>query len=93
MVAILGYRRALAIRFSLDRTRPTTFERLLRCLEDLGGVTREILTDRDPAFCIGATSEDSAILAPDWADFAAVLGVVPRVCRPTGPRPRARSSA
>lgn len=82
MVAILGCSRAPAIRFSLDRTRPTTFERLLRCLEDLGGVTREILTDRDPAFCIGATSESSAILAPDWVDFAAVLGVVPRACKP-----------
>ena len=78
MVAILGCSRAPAIRFSLDRTRPSTFERLLRCLEDLGGVTREILTDRDPAFSIGSTSEGSAILAPDWVDFAALLGVVPR---------------
>ncbi|MGA7911747.1 MAG: hypothetical protein WCC30_09415, partial [Candidatus Dormiibacterota bacterium] len=42
---------APAIRFAADQTRPTTFERLLRCLTDLGGVTREILTDRDVAFC------------------------------------------
>ena len=45
MVAILGCSRAPAIRFSVDRTRPSTFEQLLRCLEDLGGVTRESLTD------------------------------------------------
>jgi transposase len=55
---------------------------VLRCLVDLGGLTREILTDRDPAFCIGATSNGSAILAPDWVDLCAVLGVVPRACRP-----------
>ena len=26
--------------------------RVLRCMVDLGGVTREMLTDRDPVFCI-----------------------------------------
>ncbi len=82
MVAILGCSRAPAIRFAVDRTRPTTLERLVRCQEDLGGVTREILTDRDPAFCIGATSDGKAILAPEWVDLAALLGVVPRACRP-----------
>ena len=82
MVAILGLSRAPAIRFAADQTRPTTFERLLRCLQDLGGVTREILTDRDVAFCIGATSQGHAILAPEWVDLATLLGVVPKACRP-----------
>jgi transposase len=65
MVAILGCSRAPAIRFATDRTRPTSLERLTRCLDDLGGVTREVLTDRDPAFCIGATGDGRAILAPE----------------------------
>jgi transposase len=82
MVAILGLSRAPAIRFAADQTRLTTFERPLRCLQDLGGVTREILTDRDVAFCIGATSEGHAILAPEWVDLATLLGVVPKACRP-----------
>jgi len=82
MVAILGYSRAPAIRFATDRTRPTTFERLARCLDDLGGVTREVLTDRDPAFCIGADGAGRAILAPEWVDVSQVLGVVPKACRP-----------
>ncbi|MBJ7601694.1 MAG: IS21 family transposase [Candidatus Dormibacteraeota bacterium] len=82
MVTILGYSRAPAIRFATDTTRPTTFERLLRCLEDQGGVTREILTDRDPAFCVGATCDGGAILAPEWVDMATLLGVVPRACKP-----------
>ncbi len=82
MVAILGCSRAPAVRFALDRTRETTLARLVTCLNDLGGVTREILTDRDPAFCIGADADARAILAPEWVDLAALLGVVPRACRP-----------
>ena len=82
MVAILGSSRAPAIRFAADKTRSTSFERLLRCVEDLGGVSKEILTDRDPVFCIGATSDGRAILAPEWVDMATLLGVVPRACKP-----------
>ena len=82
MVAILGCSRGPAIRFAAEQTRPVSFERVLRCLVDLGGVTRELLTDRDSAFCIGATSDGSAILAPEWVDFCTLLGVVPRACRP-----------
>jgi transposase len=82
MVAILGCSRAPAIRFATDRTRPTTLERLARCLDDLGGATREVLTDRDPAFCVGATGDGRAILAPAWVDFSQLLGVVPKACRP-----------
>ena len=82
MVAILGCSRAPAVRFATDRTRVTSLERVTRCLDDLGGVTREVLTDRDPAFCIGATGDGRAILAPAWVDQCAVLGVVPKACRP-----------
>ena len=82
MVTILGCSRAPAFRFATDTTRPTTFRCLVRCLEDLGGVTREILTDRDPAFCIGATSDGAAILAPEWVELCELLGTVPRACRP-----------
>jgi transposase len=82
MVAILGSSRAPAIRFATDRTRATSLERLTWCLRDLGGVTREVLTDRDPAFCIGQTSDGAAILAPEWVDLARLLGLVPKACRP-----------
>src|SRR3954453_15197516 len=82
MVTILGCSRAPAIRFATDCTRGTSLERLVRCLDDLGGVTREGLTDRDPAFCIGATSDGRAILAPEWVDLSRLLGLVPKACRP-----------
>jgi transposase len=82
LVAILGYSRAPAIHFATDRTRQTTFSCLLHCLNDLGGVPSEILTDRDPAFCIGAMSDGRAILAPEWVDLCGVIGTIPRACRP-----------
>jgi transposase len=82
MVAILGCSRAPAIRFATDLTRATSLERLAGCLDDLGGVSRELLTDRDPAFCIGQTSDGAAILAPEWVDLCRLLGIVPRACRP-----------
>lgn len=81
MVAILGCSRAPALRFATDQTRPTSFERLARCLDDLGGVTHEILTDRDAVFVIGQTRDGKAIFAPEWVDACRLLGVVPRACR------------
>jgi transposase len=82
LVTILGYSRMPAIRFASDRTRPTTLSRLATCLDDLGGLTREVLTDRDPAFCIGSTSDGRAILAPEWVEMCDLLGVVPKACKP-----------
>lgn len=82
MVAILGYSRAPAIRFATDLTRPTSLNRVAWCLHDLGGVTGEVLSDRDPAFCIGQTANGAAILAPEWVDLCRLLEVVPRACRP-----------
>jgi transposase len=81
MVAILGCSRAPALRFATDQTRPTSFERLARSLNDLGGVTHEILTDRDSVFVIGQTGSGAAIFAPEWIDVCRLLGVVPRACR------------
>jgi transposase len=82
MVAILGCSRAPAFRFATDCQRTTSLDRLVHCLDDLGGVTKEVLTDRDAAFCIGSTRDGSAILAPEWVDLCQVLGVVPKACRP-----------
>jgi hypothetical protein len=67
-------------------TREVSFERLVRCLDDLGGVTREILTDRDTVFWSSATGA----LSPDWVDLCGLLGTVPRLCRPYRTRPRGR---
>lgn len=82
LIAVLGASRAPAIRFATDRTRSTTLYAVAGRLADVGGVTREVLTDRDPAFCVGATADGHAVLAPEWVDFCEVLGTTPRACRP-----------
>jgi transposase len=78
LVAVLGHSRMPAIRIAASCTRTVTFERLVRCLQDLGGVSRELLTDRDTVFC---TAGGSA-LSPEWVDLCDLLGTVPRLCRP-----------
>jgi transposase len=78
MVAVLGHSRRPAIRMATSKTREVSFERLVRCLDDLGGVTREILTDRDTVFWVSATGA----LSPEWVDLCGLLGTVPRLCRP-----------
>ncbi len=35
-----------------------------------------------PPFCVSQTADGKAILAGEWVDLAAVLGVVPKACRP-----------
>jgi len=80
-VAILGYSRMVAIRFATDKTRPTTLERIVRCVDDLGGASAEFLTDRDTALVVGRRADDRPIFAPEWVDVAALLGTRPRACR------------
>jgi transposase len=80
-VAILGDSRMPAIRFATDKTRPTTLERIVRCVDDLGGASAEFLTDRDTALVSGRRADDRPIFAPEWVDIAALLGTRPRACR------------
>jgi transposase len=80
MVAILGHSRMPAIRIAASCTREVSFERLVRCLDDLGGVTRELLTDRDTVFCNHAAA--GPLFVPEWVDLCELLGAVPRACRP-----------
>jgi len=79
MVAVLGHSRMPAIRIAASCTRQVSFERLVRCLDDLGGVPREVLTDRDPVFC--NPDARGPLFVPEWVDLCALLGTVPRACR------------
>lgn len=80
MVAILGHSRRPAIRIAASCTRDVSFERLVHCLNDLGGVTREILTDRDSVFCNHQAT--GPLFLPEWVELCELLGTVPRACRP-----------
>ena len=81
-VAILGDARMVAVRFATDRTRATTLAAIVRCIDDLGGASAELLTDRDTALVNGSRADGQAIFAPEWLDLAALLGTRPRACRP-----------
>lgn len=80
MVTILGSSRMPAMRIATSCTREVSFERLVRCLDDLGGVSRELLTDRDTVFC--NHSGEGPLFVPEWVDLCELLGTVPRACRP-----------
>jgi transposase len=80
-VVILGFSRMVALRFATDQTRPTTLDRIVRCVDDLGGATAEFLTDRDTALMNGQRSDGSPIYSPAWVDVAALLGTRQRACR------------
>jgi hypothetical protein len=71
-----------ALRFATDKTRPTTLDRIVRCVDDLGGATAEFLTDRDTALMNGQRRDGSPIYSPEWVDTAALLGTRQRACRP-----------
>lgn len=81
LVGILGFSRHIGIAFATDKTRETTLRLIPQVLHDLGGVTAEVLSDRDPALVIGETSDHRAIFAPEWIDLATSLGTTPRACR------------
>ena len=81
-VAILGCSRMVAVRFALDKTRPTTMRSIVRCVDDLGGATADFLHDRDTALMAGSRADGAPIYAPEWLDTAALLGTRPRACRP-----------
>ncbi len=82
LVAVLGYSRMVAVRFATDSTRTTTLELLVQLLDELGGVPRQVLSDRDPALVIGQTPGGRAVFAPEWVDLADLLGTEPKACRP-----------
>ena len=82
LVAVLGFSRHVGLRFAADKTRPTTLELVPWILHDLGGATKEMLTDRDSVFVIGETSYKRPVFAPEWVDLCMTLSITTRACRP-----------
>jgi len=65
----------VALRFATNGTRATTLAAIVRSVDDLGGATAELLTDRDTALVIGSLPGSAAALVtvaavgppPAWA--------------------------
>lgn len=82
LVMVSGFSRMVAVRFATDTTRPTTLQRIVWCLDDLGGVPQELLSDRDPALVVGSTPRGGPVFAPEYVDLCELLEATPRACRP-----------
>ena len=82
LVGVLASSRVVSFRFATDKTRPTSLRLATAVLASLGGTTTEILTDRDPAFVVGQSSDGKAIFAAEWVDLTERLGMIPKACRP-----------
>lgn len=89
-VCVLGFSRMCAVRFTTDKTRATTLRLIVHTLINLGDVTSELLTDRDPALVIGATSKGRAVFAPEWIDLADALALTARACRARRPQTKGK---
>ncbi len=78
--------------FTKRTDAPTLIRCLMATLEYFGGAPRAVLTDRMKSVLVRVEG-GAAQWHADFGDFVASLGITPRVCLPTRPRPKARSSA
>jgi transposase len=91
-VFTLSYSRAMYADLATDQTLPTLLRLHEAAFATLGGVPHEILYDRMKTVALGSDERGEVRWQPQFLDFARYWGFVPRLCRPFGPRPRARPS-
>jgi len=89
-VMTLGYSRATYIEF----TRRCDIRSFMRCLihamEYFGGVPKVMLTDRMKTVILGVGDDRKPRWHPVFADFAATIGMVPKVCRVRRPQTKGK---
>jgi len=89
-VMTLGYSRAMYIEFA----RRCDIRSFLRCflnaIESFGGVPNVMLTDRMKTVILGIGDDRKPRWHPLFADFAATLGIVPKVCRVRRPQTKGK---
>lgn len=89
-VMTLGYSRATYIEF----TRRCDIRSFIRCLihamEYFGGVPKVMLTDRMKTVLLGMGDDRKPRWHPVFADFAATIGMIPKVCRVRRPQTKGK---
>ncbi len=87
---VLGYSRAMYIEF----TKRCDIHSFLRCminaLEYFGGVPQTVLTDQMKTVILGMGDDRKPRWHPLFEDFAATVGMVPRVCRVRRPQTKGK---
>jgi len=89
-VMTLGYSRAMYIKF----TKRCDIRSFMRCfinaIEYFGGVPKVMLTDRMKTIVLGIGDDRKPRWHPIFADFAAALGMIPKVCRVRRPQTKGK---
>lgn len=88
-VAILGYSRMRFITFVKRCDTPTMIRCMMATFEYFDGLPQAALTDRMKSVFL-AMDGKTPIWNPVFADFAACLGIAPRVCKPYTPQTKGK---
>jgi len=87
---VLGYSRAMYIEF-VQRCDIHSFLRcLIHALEYFGGVPKTMLTDQMKTVILGMGDDRKPRWHPLFEDFAATVGMVPKVCRVKRPQTKGK---
>lgn len=88
-VAILGYSRMRFVTFVKRCDTPTMIRCLMAAFEYFGGLPKAALTDRMKSVFLQMDGP-TPVWNPLYADFAACLGIAPRVCKPYKPQTKGK---
>src|SRR5436190_2411576 len=88
-VAILCYSRMRFITFVKRCDTPTMIRCMMEAFEYFGGLPKAALTDRMKSVFLDMDG-NTPIWNPLFADFAACLGIAPRVCKPRKPQTKGK---
>jgi transposase len=86
----LGYSRMMMAEAGLDQKLGTLLRMHEEAFRQLGGVPEEILYDRMKTVWQEVDARGEIVWNPVFLDFSRYWGFRPRLCRPTGPRPRGK---
>jgi len=87
---VLGYSRAMYIEFTKRCDIHSFLRCLMNALEYFGGVPKTMLTDQMKTVMLGIGDDRKPRWHPLFEDFAATIGMVPKVCRVRRPQTKGK---
>lgn len=87
---VLGYSRAMYVEFTKRCDIHSFLRCLINALEYFGGVPKTMLTDQMKTVILGMGDDRKPRWHPLFEDFAAAIGLVPKVCRVRRPQTKGK---
>lgn len=87
---VLGYSRAMYIEFTKCCDIHSFLRCLMNALEYFGGVPKTMLTDQMKTVILGMGDDRKPRWHPLFEDFAATIGMIPKVCRVRRPQTKGK---